>query len=67
MQLDHLMTKNVSHKKTRNSGMVQTHVDPPPNPLIKSKHDDKPDKYFVEMKLCRYPTSDNHPLKIGRG
>ena len=43
------------------------HVDPPPMPLIKSKNDEKPDKYFVNIKLRRYPTpekSDLYELKM---
>ena len=37
--------------------MTQVHVEPPPIPLIKIKHDDKSDKYFVKLKLCIDPTS----------
>ena len=33
------------------------HLEPPTTPLIKIKHDDKPYKYFVKIKLCRDPTS----------
>ena len=35
-------------------GTVQVHMDPSPHPLIKSN---KNDKYCVEIKLRRYPTS----------
>ena len=48
---------NVSHKKTWNTGVTQVHVDPPPIPPIKSKHNDKSDKNFVKLKLCRDMTS----------
>ena len=37
--------------------MVEQHVEPPPIPLIKSKNNDKSDKYFVKLTLCRDPTS----------
>ena len=50
--------KNVFHKKKCNVGVVQLHVDPPPPPLIKSKHDDKLEKDFVNIKLRRDPTSE---------
>ena len=37
--------------------MTQAHVDNPPTPLIESKHNVNSDKYFIKLKLCRYPTS----------
>ena len=37
--------------------MKRPHVEPHPIPLIKSKLDDKPNKYFIKIKFCRYPTS----------
>ena len=43
------------------------HMEPPPTPLIKSKHSDKSDKYFVKMILRRDPTSatsDLYELKM---
>ena len=43
-------------------GVVQLHMDPPPIPLIKIKHDDKSDKYFIKLKLRRYLTSDKLDL-----
>ena len=43
-------------------GVVQVHVKPPPTPLIKIKHDDKLDKYFVKLKLRRDPTSTKWDL-----
>ena len=49
--------ENVSHKKTWNSEMTQAHVEHPTTPLIKIKHGDKSDKYFVKLKLRRGPTS----------
>ena len=60
------MTKNVSQKKNWRTSEVQTHVDPPPVPLIKIKNDIKVWKYCVKMKLRRDPTlekSDLYKLK----
>ena len=37
--------------------MMQVHMDPPLNPLVKGKYDGKSDKYFVELKLCKDSTS----------
>ena len=54
--------KNVSHKKKWNMGVVRLHMDKPPISLIKSKHDDKLDKYFVKIKLRRDTTSENSDL-----
>ena len=51
--------QNIYHKKMWNAGLVQLHVEPPPTPLIKSKHDDKSEKDFVKVKLHRDPTSEN--------
>ena len=48
---------NISHKKTLNSDVTQVHVEPPPNPLINSKHENKLDKDFVKLKLRSDPTS----------
>ena len=42
--------------------MVEQHVDPPPIPPIKSKHNDMSYKDFVRLKLHRDPTSDNSDL-----
>ena len=59
--------KNVSHKKSWNVGAVQVHVDPPTTPLIKIKHDDNSDKYFVKLELhrdLRSDKSDLYQLKI---
>ena len=52
--------KNVSIEKKWNAGLVQLHVEPPPTPMIKSKHNDKSDLF--EMKLRRDPTSENSDL-----
>ena len=54
--------QNVSHKKKWNAGLLQLHVYPTPITLIKGKHDDKSEKGFVKMKLCRDPTSKNSDL-----
>ena len=54
--------KNVSHKTKWNAGVVLVHVDSPPIPMIKSKHDDKLDKDFVKLELRRDPTSENLDL-----
>ena len=43
-------------------GVVQLHMDPPPIPLIKIKHDDKLEKDFVKIKLHRDLTSENSDL-----
>ena len=37
-------------------------VEPSPIPLIKIKNDENSDKYFVKIKLCRDPTSENLDL-----
>ena len=58
---------NESHKNTCNSGMMQDHVETPPIYLIKSKHNDKSDKDYVKLKLCRdmtSATSDLYELKM---
>ena len=54
--------KNALHKNNLNLGIVQVHVEPPPVPLIKSKNDEKSDKYCAEIKLCIDPTSKNSDL-----
>ena len=38
---------------------MKVHLGPPSVPLIKIKHDDKPDKYFVKIKFHRDPMSDH--------
>ena len=53
----HLTMKNVSHKKSWNSGVMQPHVGPPPIFLIKCNHKDNNDKYFVKLKLSTDTTS----------
>ena len=53
---------NVSHKKMWNARVTQVHVDPPPTPLIKSKHGDNSEKDFVKQKLRGYLMSDNWDL-----
>ena len=42
--------------------MKKMHVGPPPIFLIKSKNNDKSDKYFVKLKLHKYPTSSSSYL-----
>ena len=54
--------KNVPHNKNWNAGSVQVHVGPPPIAPIKSKNDNKSDKYFVMIKLRRDPTSEKLDL-----
>ena len=49
--------KNVSNKKFWNLVMTQAHVEPPTIPLIKSKHNNNPEKYSVKIKFCIHPTS----------
>ena len=44
------------------TGTTHPHVDPPPIPLIKENNDGKPDKDFVKLKLCRYPTLPTYDL-----
>ena len=49
------------------TGMTQPHVEPPSIPLIQESHDGKLDKYYVELKLRRYPTlytSDIYEFKM---
>ena len=53
---------NVYLKKKWNTGTVKVHVNPPQFPLIKSKKDDKLDKYFIRIKLRRDPTSEKLDL-----
>ena len=43
-----------------NEGTVQVHMDPPLIPLIKGNNDDKSDKYYVKITLCRDTTSESH-------
>ena len=57
-QPDHLKMNNVPHKNTWNSGMTQDHVESSATPLIKINHDDKLDKYFVNLKLGMHKMSD---------
>ena len=69
MQRNHQNTKvkNVSSKKVYMKGMTHPYVEPPPIPPIKEKHDVKSDKYFVKLKLLRYPTlytSDLYEFKM---
>ena len=49
-------------KKGWMTGMNHLHVDPPLILLIKETHDDKSDKYFVKLKLRRYPKSSMSDL-----
>ena len=54
--------KNVSYKKGWNSGTNPSHVEPPPINLIKERCKGKADKYFVKLKLHRYPTPSTSDL-----
>ena len=54
--------KNVLHRKKWNVLVVEHHMELPPIPLIKSKHDDKLDKDFVKLKLRRDPTPEKSDL-----
>ena len=54
--------KNVSHKKTLNAGVAQVHMEPPPFPMIRSKHNHKLDKDFIKLKLSRDLMSDKSNL-----
>ena len=47
---------NVSHKKGQNSGTNPAHVESLPISLMKGACNDKPEKYFVKLKFCGYPT-----------
>ena len=38
------------------------HFEPPPTPLLKSKHGDDSYKYFVKLKMCGDPTSERSDL-----
>ena len=50
--------KNVLNKNNWNAGTVQVHVEPPPIPIMKGKNNDKPDIFFVKIKLRRDPKSE---------
>ena len=50
--------------KNWNWGTVQVHVEPPLIPLIKSKNNDKLDKYCVKIKLCRDLTSEKLDIYV---
>ena len=52
------MMKNIYHKKIWNLSMKQSYVEPPTIPPIKSKQENKSDKYFVKIKLSKDMTSD---------
>ena len=54
--------QNIYHKKKWNAGLVQLHMEPPPTPLIKIKHNDKSDNDFVNIKLRRDPMSEKADL-----
>ena len=54
--------KNVFHRKMWNVGVVEQHMDLPLPPLIKIKHDYKSDKYFLQLKFRRDPTSEKTDL-----
>ena len=49
--------KNVSHDKGWNSGMTQEHLEPLSIPLIKGTYYGKSEKYFINLKFHKYPTS----------
>ena len=42
--------------------MTQVHTEPPLIPLIKVTYDGKSEKYFVKLKLRKYPTSSTSDL-----
>ena len=54
--------RNASNNKKWNVGVVKLHVETPHITLIKSKHDEKSDKDFVNIKFCRDTTSENSDL-----
>ena len=54
------------HKKWWNSEMIQAHVEPPPIPLIKGTYYGKSEKYFINLKLRRYPVSSTSDLYESR-
>ena len=54
--------KTILHKKECNLGTNPAHVEPLPIPLIKDIYNGKSDKYFVEIKLCKDPTSSRSDL-----
>ena len=62
-----LTMNNFFHTEKWKTGVVQLHLDPPPTPLIKMKHNDKADKDFVKIKFRRYlmsEKSDPYELKM---
>ena len=54
--------KNFSHKKCCNLGRTLVQVEPLPIPLVEGKYDGNLEKYFVKLKLCKYPTSGTSDL-----
>ena len=54
--------KNVSRNKVWNSGVLQSHVEPPLIIIIKLTHNGKSDKAFVKLKLHRGHTSSTLDL-----
>ena len=54
--------RNISHNNKWNLGIVQLHVKPLPNPLIKIKHNDNLDKDLINIKLRRDPGSQKLDL-----
>ena len=42
--------------------MTQIHVERPMIPLIRIKNDDKSDKYFVKLNICKDPLSSSPDL-----
>ena len=48
---------NFYHNKGYNLGMTQSHVEPPPIPLIKVTYDGNSDKVFAKLKLRIDPMS----------
>ena len=49
---------NVLHRKKWNATVIKQNAEPPPNPIIKIKHNDKSEKDFLKLTLCRDPTSE---------
>ena len=63
-QINFLTKKNIKrkqdayflHKKGWNSGTNPAHVEPLPTPLIEETYNGNSEKYFIKIKLHRYPT-----------
>ena len=54
--------ENVSSNKGWMNGVTHPHIETPTIPLMKETHNSKSNKYFIKLKLRRYPTSSTLDL-----